>query len=302
MASGPPPRSVRPAEWSPNLGNPIAPAPSSTERFVAAPATQGRDSADSSTSETYLPNDNQLRAEARSFRGLMSGNSAGESASLADELNDGSVEVAARELPLEAVQAFLAGRDPVSARELASWSALWRTYSPEDSVADDSAVDDSVVDDSTLAAGGGGGQQYLQDSHNHAGTDVSSLPLYQQSTSNSTPDPQAAAAAPDPDLTFAELLERHVRRTLATNAIARPDGDEVRIELTDVVLPDTALSLRRSSQGWSLLAVSGNRDSLERLDRFAPALVQRFAAASLGDLEIVTQLDPRSAFMAARSE
>jgi hypothetical protein len=184
------------------------------------------------------------------------------------------------------VKALLAGRDPVSARELASWSALWRAYAP-----DDSAVDDSVVDDSTLAAGGpGGGQQHLADSYNHAGTDVSSSPLYQQSTSNSTPDPQAVAAAPDPDLTFAELLERHVRRTLATNSTARPGGDEVRIELTDVVLPDTALSLRRNSQGWSLLAVTGNRDSLERLDRFAPALVQRFAAASLGELEIVTQL------------
>jgi hypothetical protein len=155
-------------------------------------------------------------------------------------------------------------------------------------------VDDSVVDDSTLAAGGpGGGQQHLPDSHNHAGTDASSLPLYQQPTSNSPPDPQAVAAAADPDLTFAELLERHVRRTLATNSTARPGGDEVRIELTDVVLPDTALSLRRSSQGWSLLAVTGSRESLERLDRFAPALVRRFAAASLGELEIVTQLASR---------
>ena len=263
MASGPPPRSVRPAEWRPNLGDPIPPATASPERYVTVPADQGLDGADSTTSAVYSPGDSRMQA----------------------------------------VQALLAGRDPVSARELASWSALWRAYAPEHSVADDSAVDDSVVDDSTLAAGGpGGGQPHLPYSHNDPDTDVSSLPLYQQSTSNSTPDPQAVAAAPDPDLAFAELLERHVRRTLATNSIARPDGDEVRIELTDVVLPDTALSLRRSSQGWSLLAVSGNRDSLERLDRFAPALVQRFAAASLGDLEIVTQLDPRSAFMAARSE
>ena len=273
------------------MGNTVAPAPSSTEHFVAAPATQGRDAADSSTSATYSPDDDQLQAQARSFRGLMSGNSAGESASLADDMDNDSVEAAARELPLEAMQALLAGRDPVSARELASWSALWRAYAPEDSVVDDSGVDDSVVDDSTLAAGGpGGGQQHLADSYNHAGTDVSSSPLCQQSTSNSTPDPQAVAAAPDPDLTFAELLERHVRRTLATNSTARPGGDEIRIELTDAVLPDTALSLRRNSRGWSLLAVTGNRDSLERLDRFAPALVQRFAAASLGDLEIVTQL------------
>jgi hypothetical protein len=41
------------------------------------------------------------------------------------------------------------------------------------------------------------------------------------------------------------------------------------------------------------LAVTGNRESLERLDRFAPALVQRFAAASLGELKIVTELAAR---------
>jgi hypothetical protein len=63
--------------------------------------------------------------------------------------------------------------------------------------------------------------------------------------------------------------------------------------ITDVALPETALSLRRSSQGWFLLAVTGNRESLERLDRFAPALVQRFAAASLGELKIVTELAAR---------
>jgi hypothetical protein len=102
------------------------------------------------------------------------------------------------------------------------------------------------------------------------------------------------AIAPDPDLAFAELIERHVRRTLMARSSARSSGGEVRIELTDVVLPDTALSLRRSPQGWSLLAVTGNRESLERLDRFAPALVQRFAAASLGELEVVTQLASRA--------
>jgi hypothetical protein len=199
------------------------------------------------------------------------------------EQDDSGAEISARELPLEAMKAVLASRDPVSARELTSWSALWSAY------------DDSVVDDSTPAAGGtGGDRQHLADSpRSHAGVDVPSLLLYQQSTSNSTPDPQALAAAPDPDLTFAELIERHVRRTLATRSTARPGGDEVRIELTDVVLPETALSLRRSSQGWCLLAVTGNRESLERLDRFAPALVQRFAAASLGEIKVETRLASR---------
>ena len=104
------------------------------------------------------------------------------------------------------------------------------------------------------------------------------------------------AAAPDQDLTFAELIARHVRRALATSrSTARSGGDEVRIELTDVVLPETTLSLRHSAQVWFLLGVSGNRESLERLDRFAPALVQRFAAASLGQLDVVTPLASRSA-------
>jgi hypothetical protein len=41
------------------------------------------------------------------------------------------------------------------------------------------------------------------------------------------------------------------------------------------------------------LAVTGNRESLERLDRFAPALVQRFAAASLGEIKVETRLASR---------
>ena len=115
--------------------------------------------------------------------------------------------------------------------------------------------------------------------------------FYQPSASNSASDPQAVPAAPDPDLTFAELIERLVRRALATTrSTSRSGGGEVRIELTDIVLPETTLSLRHSAQGWHLLGVTGNRQSLERLDRFAPALVRRFAAASLGQLEAVTQL------------
>lgn len=157
-----------------------------------------------------------------------------------------------------------------------------------------------MIDDSTLATGGfGGGQQHLTDSRGHTGTGDSSLPLYQQLMANPLPDPQAVAAAPDPDVTFAELLERHVRRTLASTSPARANSDEVRIELTDVVLPDTSLSLKRGPQGWSLLAVTGNRNSLERLDRFTPALIRRFAAASLGELEVVTQLAPSAADSAA---
>jgi len=172
-------------------------------------------------------------------------------------------------------------------QELASWSALWSAY----------AADDTAADDSTPDAGGtGGGQKYLPDSHSHTGTDVSSLSIHQPSVISSTSDPRAVAAAPDPDLTFAELIARHVRRALTiSRSTARSGSDELRIELTDLVLPETTLSLRRNAQGWYLLGVTSNRESLERLDRFVPALVQRFAAASLGQLEVVTQLASRPA-------
>jgi hypothetical protein len=270
------------------LDNPVAPA-YSPERFVAAPAANGRDSADPRPFDTQSPQDDVLQDQARSFSGLMSGNSSGRSASL--DQDGSSAQVPASELPLDAVKALLAGRDPLSAQELASWSALWSAYAP----------DDDADADSTLATSGtGSGQKYLQDSRNHAGTDISSLSMHQSSASNSISDPQAVAASADPDLTFAELIARHVRRALATTrSTARSGGGEVRIELTDIVLPETTLSLRHSAQGWHLLGVTGNRQSLERLDRFAPALVRRFAAASLGQLEVVTRLASRPEASAA---
>jgi hypothetical protein len=119
---------------------------------------------------------------------------------------------------------------------------------------------------------------------------MSSLLLASQPASNETGEMQAAAAAADPEPTFAELVERHVRRMLAAQATSRQDSDEVRLELTDAVLPQTELSLRRSPDGWQLLAVTGDRGSLERLEEFAPALVRRFASASLGSIEVVTRL------------
>jgi hypothetical protein len=97
--------------------------------------------------------------------------------------------------------------------------------------------------------------------------------------------PAVAASGPDP--TFAELVEKHVRRALASQEVARTSpGGEVRIELSDAVLPGTAVTLRRTSGGWQLWAKTDNRQSLERLSQFAPALVERFAQASLGRLDI----------------
>lgn len=98
--------------------------------------------------------------------------------------------------------------------------------------------------------------------------------------------PAPAAAAPD--LTLAELVHRHVRRTLASQATDGSGEDEVRLELSDAVLPGTTLSLRRTRSGWQLLATTGNRQSLDKLGRFTPALIARFAQASLGSLEVIT--------------
>jgi hypothetical protein len=63
------------------------------------------------------------------------------------------------------------------------------------------------------------------------------------------------------------------------------DG-EVRIELSDAVFPGTALSLKRTADGWHLNATADNRQSLDKLNHFAPALIERFARASLGHLQV----------------
>jgi hypothetical protein len=124
----------------------------------------------------------------------------------------------------------------------------------------------------------------------HGGpVDVASLLAASQPISNTAP--AVAAAAADPEPTFAELIERHVRRTLATRPTNRYDSEEVRLELTDAILPDTSLSLRRSSAGWQLTAITNDRGSLERLEQFTPSLVKRFANASLGSLEVVARLE-----------
>jgi hypothetical protein len=95
---------------------------------------------------------------------------------------------------------------------------------------------------------------------------------------------QGTTAPASPDLTFAELVEKHVRRALASREAGGTRGGEIRIELSDAVLPGMALSLKRTPAGWRLEAESRNQDSLEKLSEFAPALVERFARASLGEL------------------
>lgn len=95
---------------------------------------------------------------------------------------------------------------------------------------------------------------------------------------------QPAAVHGSPDMTFAELVEKHVRRALASRETSSSSGGEIRLELSDAVLPGLSVSLKRTAAGWHLSAASDNRDSLDKLSQFAPALVERFAQASLGDL------------------
>ena len=94
----------------------------------------------------------------------------------------------------------------------------------------------------------------------------------------------AAGAAPDP--TFAELMVRHIRRALVSADAADDSGGEVRLEMSDAVLPGTVLSLRRTEEGWQLHAITANAESRQTLARFAPTLVERFAQGSLGQLRI----------------
>ena len=95
----------------------------------------------------------------------------------------------------------------------------------------------------------------------------------------------AAAAAPDP--TFAELMVKHIRRALVSADVADDSGGEIRLEMSDSVLPSTVLSLRRTGEGWQLHAVTDNLESRQTLTRFAPTLVARFAQTSLGELRIL---------------
>jgi hypothetical protein len=133
-------------------------------------------------------------------------------------------------------------------------------------------------------ADGRNGFQDLADRSHQSAVDVSAM-LQAQHLIDQGPGYQAAAgAAPDPSI--AELIEKHVRRALASVEARSSTDGEVRIELSDAVFPGTALSLKRTSEGWQLTATADNRQSLDKLSHFAPSLVERFARASLGHLRV----------------
>lgn len=103
--------------------------------------------------------------------------------------------------------------------------------------------------------------------------------------------PSTAVSFPDPSIPLTALIEMHIRRTLISCASDGSSPDEVRLELSDAVLPETTLTLKREPGGWQLAVVTANPQSRERITRHADALVKRFAAASLGSLRVVSEVD-----------
>jgi hypothetical protein len=138
------------------------------------------------------------------------------------------------------------------------------------------------------------GFQDLADRSHPAGVDVSAM-LQAQHQIDQGPGYQPAAPAGAPEPSIAELIEKHVRRALASVEARSSTDGEVRIELSDAVFPGTALSLQRTSEGWQLTATADNRQSLDKLNHFAPALVERFARASLGRLRVSLESLPQHA-------
>jgi hypothetical protein len=135
----------------------------------------------------------------------------------------------------------------------------------------------------------------LQDLANHShqpAVDVSAM-IQAQHLIEQGPGGQPAAPAGAADPSIAELIEKHVRRALASIQARSSTDDEVRIELSDAVFPGTALSLKRTADGWHLNATADNRQSLDKLNHFAPALVERFARASLGHLQVSLESPPQ---------
>jgi len=122
--------------------------------------------------------------------------------------------------------------------------------------------------------------------------DVSAM-LQAQHQIDQGPGCQPAAPAGAPDPSIAELIEKHVRRALASVQARSSTDGEVRIELSDAVFPGTALSLKRTPEGWHLNATADNRQSLDKLNHFAPALIERFARASLGHLRVSLESLPQ---------
>jgi hypothetical protein len=151
---------------------------------------------------------------------------------------------------------------------------------------------DQWTADRWTPADGRNGFQDLADRSHPSAVDVSAM-LQAQHQIDQGPGCQPAAPAGAPEPSIAELIEKHVRRALASVEARSSTNGEVRIELSDAVFPGTALSLQRTAEGWQLTATADNRQSLDKLSHFAPALVERFARASLGHLRVSLESSPQ---------
>jgi hypothetical protein len=183
---------------------------------------------------------------------------------------------------------------PVTVRQLAQMAARNADVElPErgaDAELDPWTQDPRTLDRWTPAEARDGLRDLADRSHQSA-VDVSAM-LQAQHLIDQGPGCQPAAPAGAPDPSIAELIEKHVRRALASAQARSSTDGEVRIELSNAVFPGTALSLKRTPEGWHLNATADNRQSLDKLNHFAPALVERFARASLGHLRVSLESPP----------
>ena len=116
--------------------------------------------------------------------------------------------------------------------------------------------------------------------------DVSAMLLAQRMVAQSAPQASASAPPASPTPQLAELIEKQVTRMLVSEGARTGMGDaSVHLQLADVVLPGTELSLSRNENGWRLRADVRSRDSYERICDCGGELVQRFAARGLGAIE-----------------
>lgn len=108
-----------------------------------------------------------------------------------------------------------------------------------------------------------------------------------------SPDPatRAETLSAAPQATLADLIEKHVRQLL----VSRPEPGAVatgqmRLTLSDDLLPDTELWLSQEAGGWHLRAETGNAESHASLKANAQSLVERFADTRLGYIEVETRM------------
>ncbi len=109
---------------------------------------------------------------------------------------------------------------------------------------------------------------------------------------NSAGDPNALASLAAPSAAsqaaaLVELLERHVRRMLASEKAGSGEpGARVMLHLAGTELAGTDLWLTRGYDGWTLQADTADDYTASLIREFSPALVARFGECELGELEV----------------